>query len=336
MDGSSLDYALLVGQGRSGTNFLLGLLDASPSTHCRNEPDQLHGSALGRLRPYRFFADDGPELGPLWDFAVRGAALTTGPRDHVCGQRKDWIHRGAQQLGFHWLRNRYRLMHLLRPSGRPMDARECSFPRWMVAPERLERAYHVFKLNAACGLTSWMLDYRPQAHAIQIVRHPGGFVRSWLRRWVHGSEARVRLGGPGDEPRDADRLREAARREHRWAKLFGDIDRLSRIEAELWWWRYCTETIMEAGAGHPGYKLVVYEDLAERPLEIARDVFGFCGLEWDAEVAARVSALTRDSVRIAHAWKRDLSADVVAAIERVLDRSPLDGVWGRLGDTRAA
>ena len=336
MESKSLDYALLVGQGRSGTNFLLGLLDASASTHCRNEPDQLHHSAMGRLRPYRFFADDGPELGPLWDYAVRGAALTTGPRDHLCEQRKEWIHRGAQRLGFQWLRNRYRLVHRLRPSGRKMDARECAYPRWMVAPEKLERAYHVFKLNAACGLTSWMLDQRPQARAIQIVRHPGGFVRSWLRRWVQGSDARDRRGCAPGEPRDADRLREAARREHRWAKLFGDIDRLSRVEAELWWWRYCTETVMEAGAGHPHYKLVVYEELAERPLEVARDVYDFCGLAWDETVAGRVSALTRDSARIAHAWKRDLSADAVGAIERVLDRSPLSAVWGHLGDTRAA
>ena len=42
-------YALITGQGRSGTNWLLELFDASSKTFCRNEPDRLEGSPLGLL-----------------------------------------------------------------------------------------------------------------------------------------------------------------------------------------------------------------------------------------------------------------------------------------------
>ena len=59
---SKLAYALLLGQGRSGTNYLLHLLNQSPLTHCRNEPDEVEDSALRRLSPYRFFVDDPEEL----------------------------------------------------------------------------------------------------------------------------------------------------------------------------------------------------------------------------------------------------------------------------------
>ena len=57
-----LAYALLIGQGRSGTNYLLSLLDQSAATHCRNEPDQLDSSALSRLAEFRFFVGDEPRL----------------------------------------------------------------------------------------------------------------------------------------------------------------------------------------------------------------------------------------------------------------------------------
>ena len=39
-------YVLIAGQGRSGTNWLLQILDLSSQTHCRNEPNDCIGSAL--------------------------------------------------------------------------------------------------------------------------------------------------------------------------------------------------------------------------------------------------------------------------------------------------
>ena len=46
---SPAHYALIAGHGRSGTNWLLHLLDRSATTHCRNEPNEIAGNAFAAL-----------------------------------------------------------------------------------------------------------------------------------------------------------------------------------------------------------------------------------------------------------------------------------------------
>src|SRR5262245_19597469 len=206
-----LDYALLIGQGRSGTNYLLSLLDQSAATHCRNEPDQLDSSALAGLVDFRFFVDDERRLSELYEPAVRQAARCVGPRDHMADVEKDWLRRGRRRAGYFWLRQRYRAVERLLRRRKPMDGKELVFPGWMVDPDALARSFHVFKLNAAIGVGTWALGARPAARVLHIVRHPGGFAKSWLKRWVRGEGGMDRGQGNADRLRDEDRLREAAR-----------------------------------------------------------------------------------------------------------------------------
>lgn len=321
---ASLDYALILGQGRSGTNYLLGLLNQSPLTHCRNEADQLEASALRELAPYRFFVDD-PEdptgLASCWDKAIHEAALTFGPRDHEVAHPKVWLFPGARRPGYFYIRQRYRIVHKVGRKGPAMNGREIRFPRWMTTPGRLERAFHVFKLNAACGLAGWMFDHRPEARALHIVRHPGGFTKSWLRRWV------ANQGAEKTEEGNKARLRTLAEREPEWAARLGDIDGLSMIEAELWFWRWCNERIAADGEGSDRYHRVIFEELAADPTGVTEGVYRFCDLPWSPQVSARVARISQRAPSIASAWKDELDAPVVETIERVLHGSPLTGFW---------
>ena len=322
----SLDYALLLGQGRSGTNFLLALLNQSSHTHCRNEPDQSDASALAALRPFRFFVDDEELLGELWDDAIHGAAMAFGPRDHIVARPKDWLFPGARRPGFFYLRQR--LLARARLEGlKAMDVGEVRFPAWMTSDSRLERSFHVFKLNAAVGLATWMLAHRPKARGIHIVRHPGGFVKSWLARWVRGQTHQERGAGDKDLLRDEERLRALARRDEAWGRRMGDIDAMERVEAELWWWRYVNESIWERGTGLAGYRRLLFEELAEDPLTTTEAVYELCDLPWTPAVATEVSRIARGSRKIARAWKDELEASVVEVIERVLDDSPMSRWW---------
>ena len=328
---NALQYALLVGQGRSGTNYLLELLDQSPATHCRNEPDQLEGAALGRFRRARFFLDE-PERDLLereWDDAVAEAASSMGPRDHVVPGAKDWLYALGRRPGFFWLRMRYLLSHRFGGSGKPMDGREIRFPAWMAKRAELEGAFHVFKLNAASGLAEFVLARRPEARTLHIVRHPGGFAKSWWKRWVLGEGHQQRGAAGKDELQDADRLRALASRDPEWARLMGDVESMSALEAELWWWRYCNERVHELGRGSDAYRLVVFEELTAHPVEVARGVYEFCGIPYGREVETRVGALSRGSRGIAHAWREDLEPEARETVERVLDGSPMAGWWAR-------
>ena len=297
-----LDYALLIGQGRSGTNYLLSLLDQSAATHCRNEPDQLDRSAFAALCEFRFFADDERRLAQGFEPAVRRAARCVGPRDHMAEVDKTWLRPGRRRAGYFLLRQRYRVVERLVRRRKPMDGRELVFPGWMVDAAALERSLHVFKLNAAVGLGAWALRARPEARVLHIVRHPGGFAKSWLKRWVRGEGGMDRGKGNADRLSDEERLREVARRDARWARLFGDVESMSRAEGELWWWRWANETLHAAGQANARYTHVLYEDLAREPEAVARRVFEACGLAWDAAIAARVRAISSGAVRIARAW----------------------------------
>jgi hypothetical protein len=321
------DSALLIGQGRSGTNFLLSLLDLSARTHCRNEPDQLDRSALSRLVDFRFFVDDSERLRSLFDEAITEAAGCIGPRDHMAAVEKDWIRAGRRRPGYFWLRQRTRLVERVLRRRAPMDGCEVRFPGWMVDAQRLAESLHVFKLNAAIGVGSWVLEQRPEVRVFQIVRHPGGFLKSWEKRWVRGEGGMGRGQGTADVLVDEDRLREVARRDKYWADLLGDVDAMERAEGELWWWRYVNERLYEAGRDRPNYHLALYERLASDPVQVTRDAYAFSGLEWTPDIEARVRSIARGAERIARAWKDELPPDRVALVEKVLDGSPMAAWW---------
>lgn len=329
-------HALLIGQGRSGTNFLLSLLDQSAGTHCRNEPDQLDASALAGLAEFRFFVDDEERLAARFDAAVCQAARCLGPRDHMADVEKDWLKRGRRRAGYFLLRQRYRAVERLIHRRKPMDGRESVFPWWMVHAERLEQSYHVYKLNAAVGYGAWALRHRPATRVIQIVRHPGGFLKSWHKRWVKGEGGQGRGHGNADRLVDEDRLREAARRDGRWAGLFGDLGAMGRAEGELWWWRYVNEVLHEAGNGRDNFTCVLYEDLARDPLAVSRGVYGACGLPWNDQIAARVRSISSGAETIARAWKDELEPAMVALVEKVLHGSPMETWWADAGVRHAA
>ena len=324
-----LAHALLIGQGRSGTNYLLGLLDQSPGTHCRNEPDQLDRSALAGLSDFRFFVDDEARLAARFDEAVRQAARCVGPRDHLTDVDKAWIRAGRRRSGYFLIRQRIRMVERLLRWRKPMDGKELVFPGWMVDPAALARSVHVFKLNGAVGYGAWALRARARTRVIHIVRHPGGFAKSWLKRWVRGEGGQQRGRGNADRWRDEDRLREVARRDPRWAALFGDIARMERFEGELWWWRWTNETLLAAGDGRASYRRVLYEDLTRQPETVTRATYEFLGLEWSDTIAARVAALSRGAERIARAWRDELEPEHVATVERVLQGSPMEHWWSR-------
>ena len=329
-------HALLIGQGRSGTNYLLSLLDQSPATHCRNEPDQLDRSSFASLADFRYFVADEAALAARYDDVVQQAARCIGPRDHMADLDKEWMQNARRRAGYFLLRQRYRVVERLIRRRAPMDGGELVFPRWMVDHAALARTFHVFKLNAAVGLGAFALHARPEARVLQIVRHPGGFAKSWLKRWVRGEGGMGRGQGTAQKLVDEDRLRAVAQRDARWAQLFGDIERMSRPEGELWWWRYVNEALHEAGRGRTGYTLVLYEELAQAPERVAHFVYERCGLEWSPEIAARVRAISGEAEKIARAWKDELEPELVALVERVLDGSSMAGWWNEGGSRAAA
>ena len=92
-------YSIIAGQGRSGTTMLLDMLNLSPSTYCRNEPDYIATSPFQKLCNYRMVCRlDTEILNREWDNLVDWALDHMGELDPLIKHPKDFIHGYARGL----------------------------------------------------------------------------------------------------------------------------------------------------------------------------------------------------------------------------------------------
>ncbi|MCH2106112.1 MAG: sulfotransferase, partial [Planctomycetes bacterium] len=263
----SLDVAFILGMGRSGTNFLLDLLDTCPSTHCRNEPDELPDGALEAWSEWKIHRG-GQSADALWG-DLHTASARGGERDRPIPSHKSWLRSGAP-IPLKAL-SKTKLRKLMPGLG----GAEFSLPSALVRPEALANALQVFKINAAPSVAEVFLGDLgdgPQAKVIHIVRNPAGFLRSWRRRWLNEhDEEEVRVA-------NLARLDEVLQRDPEGGAFISEVTAPDVHEAELLFWRYCTQRIRAAGAGSAAYLEVSYDELAHAPLVSLGVVFEHLGL----------------------------------------------------------
>jgi hypothetical protein len=180
-----IKYIFVVGHGRSGTKWIMQLLDACPRTFCRNEPDEIADSHLKAFWPYR-----GGWLSNLslfeeeWDKAILATASCMGHRDLKIKNSKEYLYEIPRRLGMiRLLRGpRYRkLMQKVMPSHR---SGEWPIPRWLGNASKLKLAVPVIKTVQTPGWAAFVLQFRPEIPVVHIVRPPGGYINSWLNRYV--------------------------------------------------------------------------------------------------------------------------------------------------------
>jgi hypothetical protein len=317
------EYVLIIGHGRSGTNWLLDLLNISSHTLCRNEPDQIAASPLAKLSRASSPMVPGGDLSALedgWDAAVQWTATHMGETDPPLIGPKNYLFEFSRGTGLTRLLN-YRSRRIASRLFPSLRGSEWELPFWVGDRAAMAHALPVVKLVQAPIWSVWVLANRSTARVLHIVRHPGGFLNSWKNRYLkrHSIEAVARA--------NQDRLEAIVRVQPKWGKEFGDLAAMLPIESELWYWRYSTETIHAAGHGRPQYALVIYEHLAFQTLAEIRRLFDACGLEWNERVEHSVKRLSNASADIAAAWKSRLQPEEIHSIERVLAGSPMEAWW---------
>ncbi|WP_072620290.1 sulfotransferase [Spirulina major] len=328
------NYALIVGHGRSGTNWLLDILDASPLTYCRNEPNEVHDSPCQKLAPLWQGGQDVATMTDMaahWDEIAAWMGSRMGERDHRLATPKQYVHPWAQKLGVAYYPARPKIRQALRTAFPGMRAGEWPMPWWVGDQQKLEQAYAVLKINQAARVAVWLLKNRPQVPVLHIVRHPGGRLNSWLNRFLAVRD-RDRIN-----QRNKDRLRDVLAVSPEWSDRIGDkIDAMPIAESEMWFWRYVTETIHQAGEGLPHYHLILYENLAHDPIGTARQVYEMCDQPWTPDIEALIRAGTKESVwgaiqgtpmSVAQAWRKKLKPDEIESVNHVLDSSIMAHWW---------
>lgn len=321
-------YAIVAGgRGRSGTNWLLSLLDQSPQTFCRKYPHRCRASPMAAIEPSLSpIAPDEPAIESRWDEAVRWTARRMGRFDHPIHAPKRFIHPIARDIGLPRLISRPRARRMLGLLVPALRQDEWPLPPFLGNRSELHEALPVLKVGRAAP---FVLRNRPEAAVFHVVRHPGGFLNSWMKRYLNRHDPA--------EIAEANRLRlhQVAEHHPEWARRLPPIDRMPVTESELWYWRFVNERIWSLGQGSPGYHQVVYEHLAQDPVPLMRNAYQRCGLRWTAAVERRIRSLCAESRDVAERWKQQLSREQIELVERVLDGSPMQQWWPQKSGQRS-
>ena len=317
-------YVILTGAGKSGSKRALKLFDLSPQTHCRCEPNELAGSAFSTLPASQVLRPDiETEMEAGWDRAVQTAAERIGNPDHLPSPPKRHLWPWARRLQLDRLIRHDKLRHVLAAVAPALRGVEWEFPRWLGDRAALARATPVLKVSLAPGWMPWVLGHRPKALVVNVVRHPAGFLHSYIGRWLSAvdRDENARL--------NRARLHTIARFDRQWASRADQIDRMSAVESELWYWRYVYETIDSAGRDNSNYLLVRDEDIVADPVGQAKRLYEFAGLDWCASVETYIDSMAAHWRSRSAPWRGLLTDEHVALVERVLAGSQMQDWWSR-------
>jgi len=317
-------YALIVGHGRSGTNWLLRMMDQSPQTFCRNESNKVEGSPLGKLQETGVVITHKSKLIDLdqsWDDAITWTTDRMGSRDHDINTPKQYIYAPSRFIGLDRLVMKPTIRHSLALFCPKLRGGEWRFPWWLGSRHRLREAVGVIKLVQVPGWTTFVLEHRPSVPVLHIIRHPGGFLNSWRSRYL------MRKDTNAVEQANHQRLKTIAAEDPHWSDQIGDIDRLSVYESELWYWCYANEKVYEAGKTSKQYHRIVYEDLVANPVTRLQKIYQACDLDWSPFVEQSIRKHCSHSKQIMDKWRDKLEPEQRVLVERMLDRPTFQGWW---------
>ncbi len=315
---------LVTGAGRSGTSWLGKLLDASPRVFYKHEPDNWTYVPWFRNIPSRL--DDVPE--------------NDSYREEVIGalERSFWTHClhfvAPPDFPKKFLRHRlWRLMNLGLRAHRKLglgDGPSFTIPRWMFR-EDISQIHFVVKSVMSNLRLAWLHRNFPTFRLLLIIRHPGGYLSSWLRgARDHG------WAGFGDKSRLNGTLLPFPRAEHE--KYAPAYHHGSRFERELIYWIIVNETPLLELAESSALKVVVYEELCSDTEGVLRRVYEHCGIPLGESTKRFIEASTskhqdgfysvfKDPSRVAEQWREVLSSEQIETVDSYLAGSFLSKLW---------
>lgn len=289
---------LITCAGRSGSKWMLKMLDFHPQTLGRNEPNRMD----------RGLSDPDAEN---WE----QRALDSGARIGFVDLAPDVVKDHARV----WVKltRADKLLYtrtLQRILGRHPEA---GYPWLMYSPKRIAQGQRVMKIVNARYMICRVLEETTHIPVIHIIRHPGGMLSSWLTRFA-----------PKQDP---DELMELQRgiysriceRDPAYAQICGPVDGKELAELKVWCWRHAQEHMLRLGRAHPRYMQVTFEKLSQNPVEIMEPAYALCGLEFTDAIRTHIERETKASASIATAWKQKLDPKYQDMVERVLDGSPI-------------
>lgn len=327
-------HALIVGHGRSGSNWVLSMLHGSEHVHARNEPHLMAGSPYRLLPSAEETVSEPDAMERSWDAFVRWTCERDGERDPKSRVAKQFDRRWASRTGASNWPVRPKIRRALSVVSPALRRAEWRPRRWLANRDALSRAVHVLKVNdLRFWHAGWVLRERPGVPVVHLVRHPGGQLRSsWSRFFSTLDEE----GRRSEELVYRGALAASMAVAPHWRDRIGDPSTLSLDEAVVWFWRVNNEEIHLAGRERQAYLLIRYEDVIVDPLTVARRLYDHVGVRWTEAAADAVRDGLDQSVwgpvasskeDLAAGWQNSLAPHQRALVEEVLAEGPASSWW---------
>jgi hypothetical protein len=303
---------------RSGTTWLGKIFDSHPLVLYRHEPDTwqrlsdvpiVAGRASRSIHESRLqaFVDSLPSM----------------RADRVCGKRPLFPKTYATRSAVRRYRVASALHKALTRAGLPTE------PPMPPQPGDGQSYRLVWKSIESLGRLGLILECLPDARSVHIVRHPCGYVASVLR-----GEAAARFGhNAAAEDFPIYQMLVATAPARRRGLTLERFRLMPVVERLAWRWVIFNELAVEGSAGLARNRLLHYEELCASPEPVARELFEFCQLSWNAQTAQFLQASTsrarddyysvfKDPLASAWRWQDELAVAEAALIARVVADSP--------------
>ncbi|MEM6300354.1 MAG: sulfotransferase [Pseudomonadota bacterium] len=334
---SGAPHVLIVGNGRSGTNWVLEILNAHRETFCRNEIQELTSSPylefVSELEKSNGSLNDG--LADWWTRAMAHSLTHCGVRDTRFLCRKTFLYRWSFGLGAANWTARPKLRRLVAHVYPPARKEEWLFPAWIGSRDLQRKSKGVLKIN---DMPAWVFDWiagNSSAKFIHVVRHPAAQLRSGIDRFfsvLSKSEAAI------EEAVYEERLTLLAERYPDVNRRLETISPKTLLEKVYLFWLFNNELLHVAGHALPKgrYFQVIYEELALGYEEVSQRIFDFSGLEVDKELLDRLGMRKQMSVwgkvdtskeRLSSRWHKTVPDELKALVSESLKDSPLNDLW---------
>ena len=301
---------------RSGTTWLGKIFDSHPDTLYRHEPDDSRTfSAIPLFVPPMNSADYAE---PIRHFANTLPKIST---TKVAGTLPSFAKSYFNHIQFQW----YNLSVLFAKFGAKVFG---EFPVvYGYKNKKAQNTRIVWKSIESLGRFGAIVEAVPQCNAILMIRHPCGYIASIMK-----GESKHKFSAKDSITNDTGLFSMLCETEQ--AKTLGFDQRLFErskpVERLAWLWLIVNEKALVEAQGNERSMVIRYEDLCEDPVQTAKTMFEFTGLQWSQQTAAFLESSStqnqsgyysvfKDSKKSAYKWKNELSKEDIDSIYRIIN-----------------
>lgn len=318
------EYMIVVGMPRSGTTWLAKMLDVSPGVLYLHEPD-----SNPTTQGWPLFVEDGhikQDMKNQVNWFFRALPENATPRMYA---RPPFYPKVFLPHGW---RERLYLVSLI-------DKLFPSVYKWLTFKKvfKLQKTFPLLiKTVESFGRIPLFSAVLQNFRLIHIVRHPAAVVNSVLKGEKQGRFKDNRsIADSVERLSQLCQLKQAVEHDLCLEKLRS----YHPVQVMAWWWVICTEkSILDCQSTDRG-KIIIYEELCSRPMEVMKGVYSYLGLKFDEHSIKCIEALCnkhsqryysvhRIPEKAAKAWKNELNRAYIRMIEQVLSKSWLAELWG--------